>query len=413
MARNTSGGLAVVAGVLAVVAGSACSPPQSSGRDTRSESLTAAPVVDGVYCDGTNRPAVEVGGAEPNETIEFSSPLPIDLPPATADENGTYELPWSCDSSESHLTWEITATGIESGRSLQFTIAGSDRDPELDRILLYEPTTETVLCDGSSKVAGRITNAEPNELLDLTGSEGTDLSSMLADAGGRAEVRWSCSADQDGLRQTITATGRTSGRTVELTLVAEGPKPAEPGDIVVDLVEDPFVCDRGRRPLARLSNLTPNAAVAFEATPPVAGLRTGQAEPDGTLPVFWQCDRRDAELAIELAVTEVTPDRRGTVVNFTTVATESSVAVEIIEEPFVCDDTTRQFAVIRGLISGEYVDFESAQSEAIRQGRVGQDGLLPLRWHCTADEAGTVWEVTATGRTSGESVSFTVTGAAP
>ncbi len=401
-----------VAAMIAVVATS-CSPPVSSDRATRQDQLTVSTTAEGVYCDGVRRPAAEVSGAEPGETIEFVSPMPIDIGDGTADETGRFQLSWRCDPLESQLSWDVTATGSRSGRSARFTIAGSDRDPLLDRVLVHEPTSDFALCDETSRTVARLSNAEPNEIVALTSPDVDSIAPTFAGPNGEVAIRWTCSPDEDGRDWRITATGGSSDRSAEFIITGQAPRPADPGDIVVEIVEDPFVCDRGRRPVARLTNLTPNATLEFVVSPSDERLRPGEAGSDGSSKVFWQCDRRDEGTTWELTVTEATPARRSASFVFGSTTLESPVTIEIVEDPFVCDGAARRFAVVRNFVPREAIDFESPQSEAIRQGRADGNGSLAVRWSCTADQAGTVWEVTATGATSGASLSFTITGSAP
>lgn len=396
-----------------VVSALGCSPPASSDGAAREDSLSARTVDEGVFCDGVDRPAAIVSGAEPGETIEFTSPMPVEVADGIADEVGAFELLWRCDEPESQLTWELTATGSESGRSIRFTITGSDRDPALDSILIIDETIDAVLCDGTTRTVARLSNAEPNERVRFTSPDSASIPSALAEPDGTIEVRWTCSADQDGQEWRLTATGGSSGRTADVSFVGQAPRPAEPGPIVVEIVEDPFVCDRGSRPVARLSNLTPNAVLEFLASPQDEPLPTTEAGADGSKTVFWQCNRRDEGTTWDLTVTEQTPAGRSVRFSFGSTTLGNPVSIEISADSVICDGATRPFAVLRNYVPREAIDFESPQSEAIRQGRADEEGDLPLRWSCAADQIGTVWEVTATGATSGASVTFTITGVAP
>lgn len=399
--------------VLTVGLITACSPPASSDRAIVGDALTVTPVGDGVFCDGADRPAAIVTGAGPGETIEFTSPMPIDAAAGVADEAGAYELRWRCDELESQLTWELTATGSESGRSTRFTIAGSDHDPVLDTILVVEETSEVVRCDDTTRTVALLSNAEPNETVRFASPDGGSLPRSAAGPDGAIEVRWTCSPDQDGRQWRLTATGGSSGRTAEITFRGQAPRPADPGGIGVEVVEDPFVCDRGRRPVARLSNLTPNIALEFIASPKDEPLQPAEAGSGGSATVFWQCNRQDEGTTWELTVTEQTPAGRSVTFSFGATTLSSPVTIDMTDDSVICDGTTRPFAVLRNFVPGEAIGFESPQSEAIRQGRADAEGVLPLRWSCGADQIGTVWEVTATGATSGASLTFTITGIAP
>ncbi len=366
-----------------------------------------------MFCDGTDRTAAVISGADPGETIEFTSPLPIDVPDGTADATGSYELVWSCETAESRLTWELTATGVESDRSRRFTISGSDQDPTLERVLLYEPAVNDVVCDETTHQAGTLTNAEPGEIIEFTSPDSASISPSTAGLDGSAVVQWTCSPAQDGREWRITAVGAESGRSAEFSISGRAPQPADVGDILVEMIENPFVCDRGRRPVARLTNLTPRAAVEFSATPEGDPLPPAEVGADGTLTVFWQCDRRDEGTAWELTVTESTPAARSATVAFGSTTLENPVTIEIREDPFLCNGTTREVGVLRNFVPSEAVNFESTGTGPLRQGRADADGTLPVRWTCSPAQDGTVWEITATGETSGASISFVITGQRP
>jgi hypothetical protein len=165
--------------------------------------------------------------------------------------------------------------------------------------------------------------------------------------------------------------------------------------------------------VARLSNLTPRAVLEFAVSPQDEPLHSAEAGAGGTATVFWQCTRQDEGTTWELTITEQTTAGRSVTFSFASTTLESPVTIDLTDDSVVCDGTTRPFGVLRNFVSREAIDFESPQSEAIRQGRADADGVVPLRWTCEADQIGTVWEVTATGVTSGASLTFTIMGVAP
>jgi hypothetical protein len=87
--------------------------------------------------------------------------------------------------------------------------------------------------------------------------------------------------------------------------------------------------------------------------------------------------------------------------------------VQVDEDPFLCDSGSRVFATLSGFLPGEAVDFDSPQASVLTEGQADDSGALPIKWTCEEADAGTVWEVTATGARSRRTVTFTVAGAAP
>lgn len=94
----------------------------------------------------------------------------------------------------------------------------------------------------------------------------------------------------------------------------------------------------------------------------------------------------------------------------TTVVDPNALRVTVIEDPFVCDGGTREFALIGGADPNESVSFTSPQASGLRSGEADVNGDLPIRWQCDPAQAGTTWELTATGESSGRSVTFEFTG---
>lgn len=198
----------------------------------------------------------------------------------------------------------------------------------------------------------------------------------------------------------------------------------------VTVAEDPFVCDGGTREFAQISGADPNETIAF-SSPQTEGLRSGQADANGELPIRWQCDPTQAGTTWELTATgetsgrtatfifagvtnpgdgTATPTTADTATTATTVGTPAAMTVEVIENPFVCNGEVRVFAGIAGADPNESIAFSSPQSPGLRSGQADADGNLPVRWQCDPDQAGTRWELTATGETSGRTVTFTFTG---
>ncbi len=371
---------------------------------------------DRVHCDGSERRIGEIRNADPNEPIDFTSPLPLKLSGAVADDDGRFWMTWSCQPSESRLTWDITATGRASGRSVDFTVTGTAEDPAAADTLQISVFDEAFVCDGFTRRVGHLSGGDPNEAIVFSSEETAGLRPGTTDGNGELDLNWSCDEASIGTSWTVTATGAESGRSGTFSLVGVAPAPATIEQLAVEVQEDPFVCDGGSRTFAVITNLAPDELVDFEADPPAGALRQGRADGTGELPVRWQCGLEDADRSMQLTATGQT-SRRSTVISFSTAAPgpgqAPELAVTVTEDPFRCDGASRAFAVITNFAPEEFVDFTSPQADGLRQGRAVETGSLPIRWQCGAGDIDEIWELTATGRTSDRSITITVTGAAP
>ncbi len=198
----------------------------------------------------------------------------------------------------------------------------------------------------------------------------------------------------------------------------------------VTVAEDPFLCDGGTREFALIAGADPNETIAF-SSPQTGDLRSGTADANGELPIRWQCEPTQAGTTWELTATgdtsgrtitfifagvsspgdgSATPTTGGTETTQTTTATPTALAVQVTEDPFVCNGEVRAFAAISGAAPNESVAFSSPQSSGLRSGQADADGNLSVRWQCDPEQVGTVWELTATGETSGATVTFSFTG---
>ncbi len=196
-------------------------------------------------------------------------------------------------------------------------------------------TSPLFVCDGTTQQLGRIEGAEPNEEITFTSPQSSSLGPGQADELGNLDIRWNCTPDQVGTTWELTATGVTSGKTATVSFTG---------------------------------------ATAEEAA---AGVGAGGAE--------------------------------GTTATATTTPL-GPLVVDIDENPFSCDGEVRQFATLSGATSGAEIAFTSPQSENIRPGTADESGNLPVRWSCTPDQVGTVWELTATEAETGRTVEFGITG---
>ena len=96
----------------------------------------------------------------------------------------------------------------------------------------------------------------------------------------------------------------------------------------------------------------------------------------------------------------------------TSTADAQTLRVDLTEDPFVCDGGTRVMGTVTGFVPGEDVDFRSPQINGGLDGifstrEADGQGTVEMKWSC--DEA-KVWEVAVSGRSSGFSTTFTVTG---
>lgn len=93
-------------------------------------------------------------------------------------------------------------------------------------------------------------------------------------------------------------------------------------------------------------------------------------------------------------------------------AQAQTLTVELDEAPFVCDGGTRVMGTVAGFSAGEDVDFRSPQINGGADGifstrQADPGGVVEMKWSC---DVAKVWEVTVSGRTTGFSTTFTVTG---
>lgn len=205
----------------------------------------------------------------------------------------------------------------------------------------------------------------------------------------------------------------TETSTTETTLGTTIP---DPDQLQYTITEEPFICDGGTRQFAELRGAAPNEQVEF-SSPQSSGLLPGTADANGVLPIRWQCDPEQAGTTWELTATGVTSGKTVTFIFAgattpagDTTAAPTSLTVNLIEDPFACNNEARIFGGLTGAEPGEQVEFTSPQASDILPGTADADGNLEIRWVCGPDQVGTMWEITATGVTSGRSTTFTLTG---
>lgn len=89
---------------------------------------------------------------------------------------------------------------------------------------------------------------------------------------------------------------------------------------------------------------------------------------------------------------------------------QSSLQVELYENPFVCDAIVRPLGVVSGFIPGETVEFSAPELSGVFSRRVADSsGRVEMRWNCGGPQT---WAVTVRGLGSGTSTAFTLTGSA-
>ncbi len=427
--------LLVCAGLVAVlaVAATACVPGRTGAEDAvgdtdatavdgptqsvpiKPDQLVTAFTHDAVICDGTDRPLGEIRGALPGERILFDSPAPVTLPETVADQSGRFRMAWNCDPSEARLQWEVRALGHDSGHEVTFTINGTSAEAVSAGGLTLNLFNEPVVCDGTTHRIGSIGNAFPGEQIIFTSPESNNIRPGTADDFGDLNVNWECEPNEAGSMWNINAAGAQSGRIGDFVVAGVAITPEVIEDLVVTIVEEPFVCDGNSRPAATMGNFAPDEVVKF-SSPDSDNLIDGTADGLGDINVNWQCGLDDVGKTWSLTAIGVVSQRTATVtITGGAPADVAALDPEVIyvENPFGCDGGTRQFATITNLVPREFVDFTSPQSEALRQGQADQNGALAVNWQCGAADIDMIWDITATGATSGRTASLQLVGGTP
>ncbi|MEM9565307.1 MAG: hypothetical protein AAGA93_21980 [Actinomycetota bacterium] len=414
---------AVAAGwLLALVAAlaAACTNPtrvDERGAGAGPGELRWRPTGDDVVCDGVERPVGTIEQAEAGEPVELTSPMPVELGDLTSDDDGTATLVWSCEQAEAELRWDLVATGVDSGRTVRFSLAGAPVPVEAEPLVATFVDASgdgDVVCDGLANEVVVVTGFGPGESVELDADRRGGLVDGRADRQGAASVWWECRPGDVGQVWDVAITGRESDRTITVALAGIAADLDQP--LALERALDEVVCDRRTIVIATVTGLFPFEVVTF-AAPGADGLRDGRADGVGHLDLRWQCGAADVGTSWRLTATATETDR-SIALTFTGVAGEPSdpARVALIETPFVCDGTRRPVAEVSNLLPGEFVDFTSPQSDALREGR-STGAELTVHWQCDDEDlAGAdrkVWEVTATGRESGQAATFEIVGVRP
>lgn len=414
--------------VLALVA-SACTPGRAAeaaddaadesiaaprDEQTEIEQLVTAFDRESIVCDGAAHPLGEIRGALPGERILFSSPVPIDELELRADQSGRFDMVWRCDPNEARLQWEIKALGHDSGRAVTFTIVGSEADSLSDAGLTVNVITEPFTCDGFTRSIGTITDAFANEEIVFTSPETPNLKPGKTNQFGELDLNWECDPEQAGTTWNVSARGVDSGRAGQFAIAGVPIDPGTIEEIAVEVTEEPFLCDGTSRGFATLRNFAPFEVIDF-SSPDSEGLIDAMTDGLGEIEIRWQCGLGDVGKVWRLTATGVNSQRTTTLVITGGEPPDDSATavVTFIENPFGCDGSSRVFATISNLVPLEFVDFVSPQSGPLRQGQADAQGNLPIRWQCGAADIDKIWDVTATGATSGRAATLQITGAAP
>lgn len=367
---------------------------------------------DAVVCNGQPQPVATISGAEPGEVLALTSALPVEFPDAVADEAGTHRISWSCPAEEARLRWTLTATGRSSGRTADITFGGTE-EPDPTLVLAFTPAEDPFTCDGRLKPVGTLSGAKPDESLTVASAH-TGSSVHQADGLGEVPLWWRCQPGEAADWE-VSVDSTSGDRSLRFMVRGVAQDLAQLPELVVELTENPFVCDGKSRAFATVSNLHAFEDVTFTAET-AETLLPGSADENGSLPLNWQCGTDEVGTTWTLTAYGVSSGRSVTV-TFTggapAAGSVTPLSLTVAEDPFVCNDQSRPFATIGNLLPNEFVDFTSPDADNLREGQANESGLLPIRWLCSADEIGQVWTITATGRASGKSIAVTITGAAP
>ncbi|MCP3987525.1 MAG: hypothetical protein GY724_00490 [Actinomycetia bacterium] len=313
------------------------------------------------------------------------------------------------------IVLSLAGSACVSGRGDSATT--DDTTAEMAPMLEIVGGSPEIYCDNTERLAGEIHGAEPGENIVLSSPQPIQLSAeqlnATADADGVYRLTWRCGPTEVGQPWELRVQGQDSGRRATVFVTGTIIDPDIVDTLVITLVEDTFVCDGSSRDLGELSNATAWEAVAFTAER-ADDLVDGNTSAEGHLTLTWQCSPDEAT-TWQVTARGLQSDRVG---EFTIVGVAPSPeelltpTVQVNEDPFLCDDGSRVFATLSGFLPDETVDFVSPQASGLREGHANHSGDLPLRWTCGAADAGTVWELTATGAQSRRSVTFALAGAA-
>ena len=195
-----------------------------------------------------------------------------------------------------------------------------------------------------------------------------------------------------------------------------------PEPLRISLSEAPFGCDGSARAFGTVSNAWPSEPMLFTASG--ASLRSANADSDGSVTIHWRCDPSDASRAWALTATGANSGRTATVefsgkaaatttttsTTTTAAANPKSLDVSFSENPFACDNQRRPFGSVFNASPGETVTFVADGIGDLLPGTADNSGRVTINWRCQAWHVDTTWKLTATGQTSGRTVTFSFSG---
>lgn len=265
-----------------------------------------------VICDGSRQVIGTMTGADPFERIIFESPQTDDIRDGEATADGGLSVKWECRHDQTGTTWMVSARGLESGKSGQFTITGEGPAAGPETELAVAVQEDPFACNGESRDFAVLSNFTPLEVVDFSSDDAAGLIDGRADADGSLPIRWQCGRADIGKRWTLTASGVSSGRSTTITFAGGEPPDGTFKDLAATFIEDPFACNGDSRAFATIANFLPREFVDF-SSPQSQALRQGQADENGSLAVRWQCFADDVDKTWDLTATGATSQKSITI----------------------------------------------------------------------------------------------------
>jgi len=254
------------------------------------------------------------------------------------------------------------------------------------------------------------------------------IAALVVALGAAGYAAYSVLQGTDDLEDTVTEASTTTTAELTTTSSTSTTVATPPPGLNIQLTSDQFVCNSQVREFGLITGATPEEEIAF-TSPQSPNLRSGQADEFGRLPIRWSCTADQVDTVWELTATGAvsglsatavfTGVPEGTVVEeaatttttaATTTTTLGEFVVTLTENPFTCDGEARVFGMLTGATPDGQISFTSPQASDITPGPADETGSRPVRWQCTPEQAGTVWELTATDDESGRAITFQLSG---
>ncbi len=172
-----------------------------------------------------------------------------------------------------------------------------------------------------------------------------------------------------------------------------------------DPFQDPFDPNRGRQDEFSARRGRGGFMAAFIGAAILVALAAGGYAVYSVLQ-----DTNEFEAAPVAEDTTTTTLATTTTESTTTTTLPVGMQIQLVSDQFICNGAVQEFGLITGATPNEEIAFTSPQSPNLSAGEADENGRLPIRWSCTADQVGTVWELTATGATSALSATTSFTG---